>query len=433
MPAIVVVGAQWGDEGKGKMVDVLTEFADVVVRFQGGSNAGHTLVVKGKKTVLHLIPSGALTSGVICIIGNGVVIDPEVCLQEIESLRQEGHLRKKGSLLISETAHVIFPYHKKIDLLREERKGKEKIGTTGRGIGPCYEDKMARMGIRMCELIDPTFLHKRLETILPEKNLYLEKIFGETSYSFDDIYTAYRDYGQRLKPFVKNTSIVLEEALGRKKKILFEGAQGTSLDVDHGTYPFVTSSNTVAGGACAGSGLGPTALRGVVGVSKAYTTRVGSGPFPTELDNDVGKRLQKIGNEFGATTGRPRRCGWLDLVLLRHAVRVNGMTGLILTKLDVLTGLKELKVCTAYRYKGKKIKNFPSVVEILEDCEPQYETLKGWNETISRVRKFHQLPSSVVRYIRYLEKELKVPVIMASVGPSRQENIFIKNPFSSLS
>lgn len=429
MPSVVVVGAQWGDEGKGKVVDVFTEFADVVVRFQGGNNAGHTLVVDGEKTVLHLIPSGVLYSGVKCVIGNGVVIDPQVCLEEIKKLKSKGFLKNDADLSISETAHVIFPYQKRIDLLREERKGAGKIGTTGRGIGPTYEDKVARMGIRMCDLIDPELLRKRLEEILPEKNLYIEKILGGTGFAFDEIYSPYVQFGKELSRYVGNTTVLLKEALKKRKDILFEGAQGTSLDVDHGTYPFVTSSNTVAGNACCGSGIGPTDIDAVVGVSKAYTTRVGSGPFPTELEDEVGAHLRKEGAEFGATTGRPRRCGWIDLVVLRHAVRVNGLTGLVMTKLDILSGLKEIKVCTAYQYRGRVLKEFPSSIEVLSECKPVYETLKGWKEGLSGIKKLAKLPPTAQRYVKKIEKGLGVPIIIVSVGPSRDEHIFIKNPF----
>jgi len=434
MPNIVIVGAQWGDEGKGKIVDVFTEFADVVVRFQGGNNAGHTLVVKGEKTVLHLIPSGALTPNVVCVIGNGVVIDPEVCLEEMEKLQSKGFLKmEKGwrtpPLLISEHAHVIFPYHKEIDLLREKQKGEGKIGTTGRGIGPTYEDKMARMGIRMGELINEELLKKRLQTVLPEKNNYLEKILGAAPFQLEEIFEKYRQLGKKLASYVTNTSLFLNQSIRKKKNILFEGAQGTSLDVDHGTYPFVTSSNTVAGNACSGSGVGPTAIDGVVGISKAYTTRVGSGPFPTELNDEVGERLRAQGGEFGATTGRPRRCGWLDLVVLRHAARVNGLTGMIITKLDVLSGMETLKVCNSYHYKGKVLKEFPGSADVLEDCKPVYESLKGWKEDLTSIRKIAKLPLNAQRYLKKIEKLADVPIIMVSVGPSRDQQMILKNPF----
>ena len=432
MSNIIIVGTQWGDEGKGKIVDVFTEFADAVVRFQGGNNAGHTLVVDGEKTILHLIPSGILNSGVYCIIGNGVVIDPEVCLQEIIKVRSKGFLKEDKYLRISELAHVILPYHKRIDLLREERKGSGKIGTTGRGIGPTYEDKMGRMGIRMCELIDEDLLSCRLKAILPEKNLYIEKILGGPSFRFDEVFEPYRDFGRQLAPFVGNTSILLS-MMGRKKKnILFEGAQGTSLDVDHGTYPFVTSSNTVSGSACSGSGVGPTAIDGVLGISKAYTTRVGEGPFPTELHDEMGERLQREGGEFGSTTGRPRRCGWIDLVVLRHAVRVNGLTGLVLTKLDILSGIDKLQLCVGYDYQGKILREFPGSIEILKECKPVYDEMRGWKEPLSDIRKMAKLPLAAQRYLKKIEKAAGVAIQMVSVGPSRDQHIFIKNPFKSV-
>ncbi len=438
MPNIVIVGTQWGDEGKGKIVDVFTEHVKVVVRFQGGNNAGHTLVVDGKKTVLHLIPSGALTPGVTCIIGNGVVIDPEILLEEIQALQAKGYLiptkTRKGDvhspLLISDKAHVILPYHKRIDYLREQKAGRDKIGTTGRGIGPTYEDKMARMGIRMGELVDPELLRKRLEAIIPEKNYFLKTVLNAEPFSLDEVYEVYVELGKKLAPYVQNTSIVLSEALKKKKNILFEGAQGTSLDVDHGTYPFVTSSNTVAGNACAGSGVGPTAIDGVLGIAKAYTTRVGSGPFPTELFDETGERLRKIGGEFGATTGRPRRCGWLDTVVLRHAARVNGLTGLIVTKLDVLSGFKDLKICDGYRYQGRVLKEFPSSVDVLNACEPVYETVKGWKEDISAIKKFAKLPANARKYLQKIEKLTGVKIIMVSVGPDREQQFLLKNPFA---
>ncbi len=429
MPNLVIVGAQWGDEGKGKIVDVFTESADYVVRFQGGNNAGHTLVVNGAKTVLHLIPSGILNPKTRCVIGNGVVLDPEVCVSEIKKLRTRGLVRKPESLAISSNAHVIMPYHKTIDRLREEKKGASKIGTTGRGIGPAYEDKIARHGIRMAELISPDLFEKRLRAVLPEKNEYIKTVLGGAGFSEKEILEPYRAYAEYLAPFVTDTTIVLDNAFRKKKNVLFEGAQGTSLDVDHGTYPFVTSSNTVAGNACSGSGVGPTRIDGVIGITKAYTTRVGSGPFPTELNDETGERLRKQGSEFGSTTGRPRRCGWLDLVVLRHAVRVNGLTGLVITKLDILSGFKEIRVCKAYRYQGKILKEFPTSIDVVSACEPIYETMKGWQEPLSGIRKFNKLPMAAQKYLKKIEKDLGVPTLIVSVGPSRDERIFVKDPF----
>lgn len=429
MSNLVILGAQWGDEGKGKIVDLLTPSAHIVVRFQGGNNAGHTLIVNGEKTVLHLLPSGILHPNKICVIGNGVVVDPAVLLSEIESLKKKGYLKNDRQLKISDRAHVIFPYHQLIDQLRETAKGSEKIGTTGRGIGPAYEDKIARRGIRMGELIDSNLLKKRLQEILPERNLYLTKVLGRNGFDLDEIYARFVTYGERLKKYVCDTSLFLEEQFKKKKHLLFEGAQGTSLDIDHGTYPFVTSSNTVAASASIGSGLGPQSIREVWGVSKAYTTRVGEGPFPTELEDRIGEELRKRGNEFGSTTGRSRRCGWLDLVVLKHAVRVNGLTGLVMTKLDVLSGIQKLKVCVAYQLGSKKIESLPSQVEDLIECKPIYQDFSGWNEEISSIRKLNRLPSNAKKYLKAIEKKLGVPIVLASVGADREEHILLRNPF----
>lgn len=429
MSSVVVLGAQWGDEGKGKIVDLLTDHADGVVRFQGGNNAGHTLLVRGEKTILHLIPSGVLHRGKFCLIGNGVVIDPEVCLTEIDQLKKRGYLKNDRQLKISDRAHVIMPYHRVIDQLRESAKGEHKIGTTGRGIGPAYEDKIARRGIRMGELVDAALFQKRLQEVLPERNLYLQKILGGEPFSESEVYSRYSWLGSQLRKYLCDGSLFLEGEFKKKKKVLFEGAQGSSLDVDYGTYPFVTSSNTLSAAACVGAGVGPNVITSVWGVLKAYTTRVGSGPFPTELDDDVGDFLRDKGGEFGSTTGRPRRCGWLDLVVVKQAVRVNGITGLAITKLDVLTSLKTVKVCVAYRLGGKKITHVPSRVEDILECRPVYEEFPGWEEDLSSARKMGRLPKNAQRYLKAVEKYLKVPLVLVSVGPSREENIFLKNPF----
>ncbi len=429
MSGLVINGAQWGDEGKGKIVDLLTERAHVVVRFQGGNNAGHTLVVEGKKTILHLIPSGILHSGKTCLIGNGVVIDPVVCLSEIKNLKNQGYLKQDSQLIISDRAHVIMPYHVAIDQLREAAKGDGKIGTTGRGIGPAYEDKVARRGIRMAELVSPVLLKKRLEEILPQKNLYLTKVLQGTSFDLDEIFKLYSALGKQLKKYVCDGSEFLYEQLQKKKKILFEGAQGTSLDLDYGTYPFVTSSNTLSGASCVGSGVGPKSIENLWGVSKAYTTRVGSGPFPTELNDRIGDLLRQNGAEFGSTTGRARRCGWLDLVILRHAVRVNGLTGLVVTKMDVLKGIEKIKICVGYRLGKKVLQTLPACVEDLVRCKPIYKELPGWNEDISRARKISALPKNAQRYLSFIEKELKIPITLVSVGPGREEHIVLQKAF----
>lgn len=429
MSTVVVLGAQWGDEGKGKIVDLLTEHADMVVRFQGGNNAGHTLIVKGEKTVLHLLPSGILHRGKICLIGNGVVIDPEVLVSEMSKIKQKGLLKNEKQLLISDRAHVIMPYHRLMDQLREVAKGEGKIGTTGRGIGPAYEDKVARRGIRVGDLINPPVFKKLLEEILPLHNAYITKVLGGVAFSFDQIYSQYSQLAKILEKHVCDSSLLLEEKLSKNKKVLFEGAQGTSLDVDHGTYPYVTSSNTVGAAACIGSGVGPGSITHVWGVTKAYTTRVGSGPFPTELEDETGELLRSKGGEFGSTTGRPRRCGWLDLVVLYHASRVNGLTSLAITKLDVLSGMKKIKVCTAYKLRGKLIRHVPSRVEDIAEVKPVYQEFAGWEEDITGVRSFAKLPKNAKKYLQAIEKLLQLPLVLVSVGPSREQNALLKNPF----
>jgi adenylosuccinate synthase len=425
MPTVVVVGVQWGDEGKGKIVDLLARDADIVVRFQGGNNAGHTLVVDGERTVLHLIPSGVLNAGKICVIANGVVVDPEVLVAELVALRRRGYLLEDAHLKISDAAHLIMPYHKAIDLARERLRGKGKVGTTGRGIGPTYEDKIARTGIRVVDLLDEEVFREKLTRSLEEKNVYLRAILGEETLDFASMHEAYRRHADALRPYVTDTALYLHQAIDAGRAILFEGAQGTMLDVDHGTYPYVTSSNTVAGAVCAGAGVGPGNFEAVVGICKAYTTRVGNGPFPTELEGALGERLRESGEEFGATTGRPRRCGWFDAVLVRQAARLNGLTGIALTKLDVLTGLDPIRVCTGYRDGAERFTRVPASTRLLERVEPEYEELPGWTETLGRARKLGDLPANARRYVERLQELTETPFTMISVGAGREDTIIL--------
>jgi len=426
---IVIVGTQWGDEGKGKIVDLLAEKADLVIRFQGGNNAGHTMVVNGEQVISHLVPSGIL-QGKTCLIGNGLVVDPEVLLEEIDYLNGKGVSCGPENLMVSERAQVIMPYHKLIDNAREKKKGKDKIGTTGRGIGPAYEDKATRRGFRFVDLIDSESFKEKLAAILPEKNFYLERFLGEQPIEADTIIATYARFAERLAPYVANISVAIDKAVKAGRQVLFEGAQGTHLDIDHGTYPFVTSSNTVSGNACCGSGVGPGTISGVIGIVKAYTTRVGAGPFPSELFDETGDYLQSKGAEFGATTGRRRRCGWLDTVILNNAVRLNGLTATTITKLDVLGGLKELKICTAYRYRGQTLDTFPANLKVLAECEPIYETLEGWGEDISTVGRYEQLPAKVHQYLKRIEQLTGVPIKIVSVGPQRDQTIVLEHPFA---
>jgi adenylosuccinate synthase len=426
---IVIIGTQWGDEGKGKIVDLLAAYVDMVVRFQGGNNAGHTMVVKGEQFISHLIPSGIL-QGKTCFIGNGLVVDPAVLIEEIDYLVERGVVCGTDELRISERAQVIMPYHKLIDHGREAAKGDQKIGTTGRGIGPAYEDKATRQGIRFVDLIDPDTFMEKLESILPEKKFYLENYLSGPSVAKESILNEYGTYAERLAPYVTNVSVELEKGIKSGKQILFEGAQGTHLDIDHGTYPFVTSSNTVSGNVCCGAGIGPKEISGVIGIVKAYTTRVGAGPFPTELFDDIGDQIQSQGAEFGATTGRRRRCGWFDMVLIRNANRLNGLTGLVITKLDVLGGLEEIKICTAYEHKGKRIDDFPASLKMLAECKPIYETLPGWSEDISKIRSYDELPKTVKDYLTRIQELIGVPIPIISVGPGREETIIRENPFA---
>ncbi len=425
MPAVVVVGVQWGDEGKGKVVDLLTRDADVVVRFQGGNNAGHTVVVGEERTVLHLLPSGVLHSGKVCVIANGVVVDPEVLLEEIAALRRRGYLTDDALLKLSDQAHVIMPYHKAIDLARERLRGVGKIGTTGRGIGPAYEDKIARTGIRFVDLLDESVFREKLERNLLEKNLYLTSILGEPGLSFTTIFDFYREYADRLRPFVTDTALYLYRQLGAGRRVVFEGGQGTMLDVDHGTYPYVTSSNTVAGAVCAGAGVGPAHLETVIGICKAYTTRVGNGPFPTEDVGAIGERLRERGDEFGATTGRPRRCGWFDAVVVRQAVGLNGVTGIALTKLDVLTGIDPVRVCVAYRANGERFERVPASTRLLEQAVPEYEDLPGWTTPLAGARKLSDLPANARGYLDRLAALVGTRFTMVSVGAERDDTILL--------
>ena len=430
MSNVVVIGAQWGDEGKGKIVDILTEFADDVVRFQGGNNAGHTLVVGDEKVILHLIPSGILHPGKRCVIGNGVVLDPEVFIREITNLKSKGRLEDDGCLLLSESLHIIMPYHKRIDIAREAKCGEKKIGTTGRGIGPAYEDKVGRRGIRLMDLIDRELFARKLREYLEENNFILEKLLGEKPFTFEEIYDQYCGYAEILRKYVADTSLILYRDIKEGKKLLFEGAQGTLLDVDHGTYPFVTSSSTCAGGACTGAGVSPRDIHEIIGISKAYITRVGSGPFPTELEDADGESLRQVGGEFGSTTGRPRRCGWFDAIVAKYAVRVNGLTGVALTKLDVLDAFDTIKICTGYEYDGKTLDELPANLEVFGNCRPVYEEMPGWKTDLSAVRSFADLPEKAQRYVRRLEELIGCPIVIVSVGARRDQTIMLKNPFA---
>ncbi|MBI5236899.1 MAG: adenylosuccinate synthase [Deltaproteobacteria bacterium] len=429
MSTLVIVGTQWGDEGKGKVVDLLTGRADVVVRFQGGNNAGHTLKVGGDQIIVHLIPSGILYADTLNIIGNGLVVDPSVLLEEKESLRNRGYFQNDGQLLISDRAHVIMPYHKVIDLGREEILGKAKIGTTGRGIGPAYEDKASRMGVRMGDLLRPDVLAQRVRFSLEEKNFLIEHRFKLAPLDPDQVIEQYIDYGKKLAPHVTDTTHVLHSRISEGNRVLFEGAQGTLLDIDHGTYPYVTSSNVVAGNVCCGSGVSPTKIENVWGVVKGYSTRVGQGGFPTELDDELGEEIRKIGGEYGATTGRPRRCGWLDLVVVNHSVRLNGLTGIALTKMDVLTGISPLKICTAYELDGQVIDRVPAAIGDLERLVPRYREVKGWDEPLDLCRSYDDLPKNARDYVETIEHLTGVPVTLISVGPSREQSILQKSPF----
>ncbi|MBQ7585992.1 MAG: adenylosuccinate synthase [Desulfovibrionaceae bacterium] len=423
MPNTVIIGAQWGDEGKGKIVDLLSQQSQVIVRFQGGNNAGHTICVGEKQTILHLIPSGILNPKAHCLIGNGVVLDPEVFLAEVEELRASGVQVSPSHLGISPKTHLILPYHKLLDQSREAKRHKDKIGTTGRGIGPCYEDKAARVGLRLGDLKDPDLVFYKINRSLEEKNILFKHLFKVDPLDPKEVAEKLLTLAPKLLPYSTDVEEVLEQACKAQKSILFEGAQGTHLDIDHGTYPFVTSSNTVASNAATGTGLGPNKLSHILGIVKAYTTRVGSGAFPTELKDETGELLQKKGHEFGATTGRPRRCGWIDTVILRSSARLNGLTELALTKLDVLQGFPKIKICTHYQYEGETLKYPPQEEGALEKVRPLYEEVEGFKEDISNCKTYQDLPATVKSYLERLEALIEVPIAYISVGKDREQTI----------
>jgi len=428
MANVVVVGTQWGDEGKGKIVDCLTEKADVVARFQGGHNAGHTVVINDTQFILHLIPSGILHRNKLCLIGNGVVVEPGALIEEIDGLRERG-IEVNDNLRVSKNAHLIMPYHMAIERRKEAQKGDRKIGTTGRGIGPSYMDKVARSGIRVVDLLWPDLFREKLNANLDEVNFLLEKRYGAAPLEGTEIFDRYMGYAERLREYIDDTDIIINRMMEERRNILFEGAQGILLDIDHGTYPYVTSSNASAGGVCTGLGVAPTRIDVVLGVVKAYTTRVGGGPFPTEIHDDLGEKIRARGGEYGATTGRPRRCGWLDFVALRHAVRINGLGGLIITKLDILDELDKIKVCVGYRYGGRILEDFPKEADILEKCEPVYEEVDGWKADTVGITDFDSLPPKAKDYIRLIEERLGVPVDMISTGQKRDQLISIRSHF----
>lgn len=426
MANVIVIGAQWGDEGKGKITDLLSKSADIVVRYQGGVNAGHTVVVKDRTFKLHLIPSGILYPDTECIIGGGTVIDPQVLIKEIDQLETLGISTQ--NLKISETAHVTMPYHRLIDQASEERRGNHKIGTTKRGIGPTYADKSERTGIRVTDLMEPEALKKQLRWTVNYKNVILEKLYELPPLDPDEVIEQYLEYAERLRPHVVDSSLRIYEAIRQKRNILFEGAQGTLLDLDHGTYPYVTSSNPVAGGACIGTGVGPTVIDRVIGVAKAYTTRVGEGPFPTELHGELGQLLCDRGAEFGTTTGRRRRCGWFDAVIGRYAVRINGLDCLAITKLDVLDELDEIQVCVAYEIDGTRCEDFPSGARKFARCKPIYKTLPGWKQATDSCRTLEDLPKQALDYLKFLAELMEVPIAIVSLGASRDQTIIVEDP-----
>ncbi|WP_456277212.1 adenylosuccinate synthase [Bacillus sp. AK128] len=427
MSSVVVVGTQWGDEGKGKITDFLSENAEVVARYQGGNNAGHTIVFNGQKYKLHLIPSGIFYSDKICVLGNGMVIDPKALVEELKYLHDLGVSTK--NLKISNRAHVILPYHLKLDEVEEERKGANKIGTTKKGIGPAYMDKAARIGIRIADLLDREEFEAKLSHNLAEKNRLLEKFYEVEGLKIEDILDEYYEYGQQIAQYVCDTSVVLNDALDDGRRVLFEGAQGVMLDIDQGTYPFVTSSNPIAGGVTIGNGVGPSKIKHVVGVSKAYTTRVGDGPFPTEMHDEIGHQIREVGREYGTTTGRPRRVGWFDSVVVRHARRVSGITDLSLNSIDVLTGIEKLKICVAYQYNGQIIEEFPASLKVLAQCEPVYEELPGWTEDITGVKSINDLPENARHYLERISQLTGIPLSIFSVGPDRSQTNLLRSVY----
>ena len=422
MAVTVVIGSQWGDEGKGKIVDLLSHDVDVVARYQGGANAGHTICWGDKTFVLHLVPSGIFHEGVSCVIGNGVVIDPAALMHEIDMIRELGY-DVEGRLWISHNAHLIMPYHKEVEQARERARDAGAIGTTGRGIGPAYVDKFARTGIRVVDLLDRDVLRRKLKVAIEEKNAILRGIYGAEELAVEQIIEEYVEFDQQIDPYVTDTAAYLNQALAEGKHVLAEGAQGSLLDVDFGTYPFVTSSHPTAGGACTGLGVPPTAVNRVIGIVKAYCTRVGNGPFPTELEDETGEHLRAVGAEYGATTGRPRRCGWLDLVALRYTAQINGFTELAITKLDVLTGIDTIQVCTGYRYLGKDRTRFPAEVQTLRTVEPIYESLPGWHDDITGAREISDLPDTAQQYLQFITDYIGVPISITSTGPKRSQTI----------
>lgn len=429
MSSVVVVGTQWGDEGKGKITDFLSKQADVVARYQGGDNAGHTIVFNDTKYKLHLIPSGIFYSDKTCVIGNGMVVNPKSLITELAYLHERGV--STDNLRISNRAHVILPYHQLQDKLEEDAKGDAKVGTTLKGIGPCYMDKAARIGIRIADLLDKEVFAEKLKTVLTIKNRMFVKMYEVDAVEFDDIFEEYYAYGQQFAKYVCDTSVVLNDALDEEQKILFEGAQGVLLDIDHGTYPFVTSSNAASGGVSSGAGIGPSKIDHVVGVCKAYTSRVGDGPFPTQLDDEIGHTIREVGKEYGTTTGRPRRVGWFDSVVVRHSRRVSGITDLCLNSIDVLTGLEMLKICTAYEYEGKLLDEYPPNFRVLEKCEPVFEELPGWTEDITGVRKFEDLPVNAQNYVKRIEALTGIELLTFSVGPAREQTVILRDIYEA--